>query len=334
MAADAGSRSVRATVAVHSPSHTRPADTAETTLRPLSTGPVLVVGYDGGAASADALALGALLARATDGSVMLITAAPGAGRFAGSDWRGRAVRLIGRAVEKIDPDRLLEALAVPPGSLLDTSLNVARSEAGSIVVLGEPADGDAGAARKRLDAALHAAPRPVALAPAGYREAAPGVLARVGVAFDGWGEARLALAQAVALVRVSGAELCLLIVGDPHTAASREPAADEEAWLSGHMQAARHYVDGVVAGLPRGLRARGVALNGPVAKALTEAARREHLDLLVLGSRRLGPAMRVMLGGVSSQLARQPPCPLLIVPRGLDPPRESAAAGRAEESPW
>ena len=334
MATRPGGRSVRATVEVHSPSHTRPRRTAERTSRPLSTGPVLVVGYDGGAASADALVLGARLARATDGSVILIAAAPGAGRFARSDWRGRALRLIGRAVEKMDPDRPMEALAVPPGSLLDTSLDVARSEAGSIVVLGEPADGDAGHARRRLDAALHAAPRPVALAPAGYREAAPGALARVGVAFDGWGEARVALAHAVALVRVSGAELCLLMVGDPHTAASREPEADEEASLAGHMHAARHCVDGVVADLPRGLRARGIALNGPVATALTEAARSERLDLLVLGSRRLGPTLRVVLGGVSSALAKQPPCPLLIVPRGLDPPRESAAAGRAGESAW
>ena len=321
-------------MAVHSTSHSRSSRTADWTSSPRGAGPVLVVGYDGVAASADALALGALLARATDGSVMLIAAAPGAGRFARSDWRRRALRLIGRAVEKIDPDRLVEALAVPPGSLLDTSLDVARSEAGSIVVLGEPADGDAVPARRRLDAALHAAPRPVALAPAGYREAAPSALARVGVAFDGWGEARLALAQAVALVRVSGAELCLLMVGDPHSAASREPVADEEASLAGHKQAARHYVDGVVAGLPRGLRARGVALNGPVATALTEAARSERLDLLVLGSRRLGPVMRVMLGGVSSRLARQPPCPLLIVPRGLEPARERVAAGRAGESAW
>jgi nucleotide-binding universal stress UspA family protein len=69
------------------------------------------------------------------------------------------------------------------------------------------------------------------------------------------------------------------------------------------MHATRHYVDRVVADLPRGLRARGIALDGPVATALTEAARSERLDLLVLGSRRVGPAMRVVLGGVSSQLA-------------------------------
>src|SRR5688572_13028463 len=98
------------------------------------------------------------------------------------------------------------------------------------------------------------------------------------------------------------------VVGDPHTAASCEPPAHDKASLEGHAQAARRYLDRVVSDLPQGLGAGGVVLYGPVAAALAAGARTERLDLLVLGSRRLGPAMRVMLGGVSSVLAKQPPC--------------------------
>ena len=44
----------------------------------------------------------------------------------------------------------------------------------------------------------------------------------------------------------------------------------------------------------------------------------DDLDLLVVGSRGHGPLGRVFHAGVSDYLARHAPCPLLIMPRGLD----------------
>jgi nucleotide-binding universal stress UspA family protein len=39
------------------------------------------------------------------------------------------------------------------------------------------------------------------------------------------------------------------------------------------------------------------------------------IDLLVLGSRGYGPALRTMLGSATSELMRSAPCPLLVFPR-------------------
>ena len=308
-----------------SPERSVPSSSSRPTARPL-----LVVGYAGAgdATSADALALAALLGSATDGSVLLIAAPPSTEGVKRDNWRVHALRLIADALGIIRPTRLREALAVQPNALADTVLDRAAREASSVIVMSAPAQGDERRGWRQVSRVLRAAPRPVALAPAGYRHTAHSGWARVGVAFDGWPEARLALAQAVALARATGAELRVLMAGDPHTAASREQPADEAASLEGHAQAARRYLDRVVAELPHGLPARAVVLYGPVAAALAEGARSERLDLLVLGSRRLGPAMRVMLGGVSSALAKQPPCPLLIVPRGLEPPREAVRVER------
>jgi nucleotide-binding universal stress UspA family protein len=240
--------------------------------------PLLVVADSGDAASADALALAVLLGSVTDGSV----------------------------------------IAAPKRAMPATLLDLAARETASVIVMAAPQRGDVGRDWRQVSRSLRAAPCPVALAPLGYRHAAPSRLTLVGVAFDGWPEARLALAQAVDLARTTGAELRILMVGDPHTAASREPQADETTSLEGHAQAARDYLDRVVAELLPRLRARGVVLYGPVVAALAEAARTEGLNLLVIGSRRLGPAARVALGGVSSALAKRPPCPLLIVPRGVE----------------
>lgn len=49
-----------------------------------------------------------------------------------------------------------------------------------------------------------------------------------------------------------------------------------------------------------------------------EAAAREGLDLLVLGSRGFGPLRRVLLGSVSSELVREAPWPVMVVPRSVE----------------
>jgi nucleotide-binding universal stress UspA family protein len=300
-------RTVRGTMAVDAHLPAKAERSATSALSASGGRPLLVVGYTVDAASADALALAALLARVTDGSVLLIAASRSSAGVESDNWRVPALRLIRGALQRIQPTRVREALAVQPNALTATVLDRAAREASSVIVMGAPSHRYEGRGWRQVSRVLRAAPRPVALAPAGYRHTTQGGLARVGVAFDGWPEAWHALAQAVGLARATGAELRVLIVGDPHTAASREPSTDDASSLEGHAQAARRYLDRVVAELPDGLPARGAVLYGPVAAALAEAARTERLDLLVLGSRRLGPAMRVMLGGVSSALAKRPP---------------------------
>jgi nucleotide-binding universal stress UspA family protein len=55
-------------------------------------------------------------------------------------------------------------------------------------------------------------------------------------------------------------------------------------------------------------------LTGHAGPMLAQAS--SDVDLLVRGSRGYGPLRAVLLGGVSSELARSSACPLLVVPRG------------------
>jgi nucleotide-binding universal stress UspA family protein len=47
---------------------------------------------------------------------------------------------------------------------------------------------------------------------------------------------------------------------------------------------------------------------------LRERANREHVRLLVVGSRGRGPIRQAFLGSVSAALAASAPCPVLVVP--------------------
>jgi nucleotide-binding universal stress UspA family protein len=107
------------------------------------------------------------------------------------------------------------------------------------------------------------------------------------------------------------------MVADPHTAASvLHNDRPEDDWLLGHRVLAERYLRDVAGELPPGIRVGRRALEGQTAPALAAAAYAERLDLLALGSRRLGPVASVALGSVSRELLRDPPCALLICPRG------------------
>ena len=59
-----------------------------------------------------------------------------------------------------------------------------------------------------------------------------------------------------------------------------------------------------------------------------------ELDLLVIGSRGYGPLRRTLLGGVSAEVMRTAPCPVVVVPRvakAKSAPGKAPAAAAATE---
>jgi nucleotide-binding universal stress UspA family protein len=171
------------------------------------------------------------------------------------------------------------------------------------------------AGRHQVQALVRDAPCPVAVAPLGYAEHAPAALRRIGVAFDGWNEARVALAEAARLAQSSNGQLVLLTVSDPHVAPSAQGWNGDP--LAGHRTVAERYLRTIVEEevSPR-IETRTRVLDGPVAPALARACDAERLDLLALGSRRRGLVARIAGGSVSSALLHRPPaCPLLVCPR-------------------
>jgi nucleotide-binding universal stress UspA family protein len=178
---------------------------------------------------------------------------------------------------------------------------------------------------------LRGAPCAVAVAPVGYADGAPHPARPIAVAVNGSDEASRALEVAARIARNSGSALRILGVVE-----------QSAVWYSGYMGpgAGLDVRDFVREDLERAReRVTGVddvrveTLEGEPSKALSRAA--ADAGLLVLGSRGHGPLRRVILGSVSARLVREPPCPLLVLPRGAAhvPGEEDVAAEAAAPAP-
>ena len=85
----------------------------------------------------------------------------------------------------------------------------------------------------------------------------------------------------------------------------------------------REQLNEALRALPSGVAAEATLASGDPAVTLADAGRIPG-TLLFIGSRGYGPLRRVLLGSVSSKLVRAAPCPLLVRPRGLQPPATTA----------
>lgn len=92
------------------------------------------------------------------------------------------------------------------------------------------------------------------------------------------------------------------------------------------------WLENAAALVPEELNTTKAPVVGEAAPALAGEVR-QGVDLLCLGSRAYGPVRRVLLGSVSSELMSSAPCPVLVVPRGVDADDAvgEAAAGEREE---
>jgi nucleotide-binding universal stress UspA family protein len=158
---------------------------------------------------------------------------------------------------------------------------------------------------------LRHAPCSVAVPPAGYREH-PHEIRTIGVAYDGGEESRQALRVAVDLARTLGSEVVVAGVLDLPRSAARVPAGDLES-VPAVRSSLQTDLDEALQRVPEDVHGRTELLEGRVAVKLREAS--TELDLLVMGSRSLGPFDRVLLGSVSEGVVAGAGCPVLIVPR-------------------
>jgi nucleotide-binding universal stress UspA family protein len=134
---------------------------------------------------------------------------------------------------------------------------------------------------------------------------------RVLVGFDGYSEARDAVVLGAAIARASGAELLLATVHpDPMVVL---PADIGWKGMKRHAESTlRQARDSLAPG------ARIVAeTDFSIPRALTRVARREHQDLLVVGSSRHAPDGHVRIGKRTRQLLGTFERALAVAPRGL-----------------
>jgi nucleotide-binding universal stress UspA family protein len=157
--------------------------------------------------------------------------------------------------------------------------------------------------------AIASAPCGVAVATRGTSGAPP---TRVGVAFDGGPEAAEALEWAIQLVERTGGDLRIIKVVDPRHPEGTRPGEGAAAALE---EVRRATVERVATEVE-------IAWGDP-APVLTEAGR--SLDLLVLGARARTPLRRALLGSVSTDVLHHAHCPVVVLPRGVHTPTDTAA---------
>jgi nucleotide-binding universal stress UspA family protein len=134
---------------------------------------------------------------------------------------------------------------------------------------------------------------------------------RMIVAFDGTDTGLDGLVLSMGLARALGSEVVVVYVYDEELRASSREGARELA----------EHADAVLAGardrVSQALAIRFCALSASSpAQGLHELARSEEAELIVLGSRRLGPRTKAALGAVSENVMRAAPCAVAVAPRG------------------
>ena len=283
---------------------------------------IVIVGYDGQPQAADALALGALLARSSDGRLLIAhahnvgeTTSFGRTLFDASRQVPYGVRVETRAVAHDTPAAALATLA--------------DEEHADVVVVGSSHRGSLGRALLGSvgEQLLRRLPCALAVAPRDFAASVSGPIETIGVAFDGRQESLHALEQAGGLARVLGARLRLIAVierPEIDEAAVLDPNTLEELTAKRREELERALAE-AVASIPPEMRVDSELLSGPPAAVISEHCR-DRVDLLVTGSHAHGPFKRVLLGSVSTQLMRACPCPLYVVPRGATRPSARAAA--------
>jgi nucleotide-binding universal stress UspA family protein len=282
----------------------------------------LVVPLDGSILAETALAYAATLARATGGSLRLLSViAPEPTGLLGSP------RAVGEHLEQLARDTVTQYLRVVASMLHDEGFAVAGSE----VLLGEPADeiiaaadadphaiivmathGRGGAARWLIgsvaDKVLRLATRPTLLVcpRADVEVPRPVLLRRIVVPLDGSALAETALDMAAELATALGATLALVRV-EPWLGMQFAPYGympDFQQTERRVAHAAAEYLDTVRRRLPADARVETVVLRGDPATALIDYTQEAPADLVVMTTHGRGGLRRAVLGSTADRLVR------------------------------
>jgi len=142
------------------------------------------------------------------------------------------------------------------------------------------------------------------------------MFASILVAIDDSACAQRALAIALDLALVHNAKLTVATVVDPVEACA--PALDPYSAIVPFLEAltenAHRLIDeATVKAIAAGVPADGAVLEGPPVATLLELARRDRVDLIVIGSHGRRGVARFVAGSVAEGVTREAPCPTLIV---------------------
>jgi nucleotide-binding universal stress UspA family protein len=271
----------------------------------------IVIAIDATQHSVDPLALGKLLGEATKAPLIVAHAfdddAPGA-----PDEAERVATELATAAGVTPADYRL----VPTRKHARELQRITEEDSTGVLVIGSTTKGRLGrllAGGGVGDRLLGGAACPVAVAPHGYAAGAPGRLSRIGVAYDGSEDARIALDAAHKVARAGQARIRLLSVFE-RAAFGGAGGAFGAGSVNRTMRAEleRAYQE-ALADAREGLEIEGRLVEGSASDVLVRES--ADLDLLVMGSRGFGPSGAVLLGGTTAHFMRNGQCPALVTPR-------------------
>ena len=191
-----------------------------------------------------------------------------------------------------------------------------------LIVLGASRRGTPRTLGTTAQRVIHASSCPVAIVPLGYQRPEDGVRL-IGAAYSPTDEGREALQAAISLARAANVRVLAITVLDPKHAGEQShgmlaeqhhdvsPSEREAAW--GRI-GAEEELAAVIAELGAGVDVETDLLFNEPAEGLLAASR--HVDMLIMGSRALGPKRAVLLGSVSRKVIAAATCPVLVLPRG------------------
>jgi nucleotide-binding universal stress UspA family protein len=282
----------------------------------------IAAGIDGFPEGRDAAALAQSLAGATGAELMLVAVHCMAPLPMPPALSSRSLR----KQSDLELREVRDSLAPGARTLTATDPSVARAlhrvvqrHHRDLLVVGSSRQGADGCVRigKRTRQLLCHFECALAVAPRGLYANPSRDIGRIGVGYDASPESESALALAASIAGGAGAELHVQGIVDDRiplfgrSALSRFVEVEWNEVIGTEMVnlRARAVAAGERIGAPLDV---GVARGRP-ANVLLELS--EHVDLLVIGSRRWGPTARVLLGSTGEALMHDAACAVLAIPR-------------------
>jgi nucleotide-binding universal stress UspA family protein len=283
----------------------------------------LVVGYLATPGGADAMALGARLARTIGATVEASIILPQDQAFHLTGTRDYEAKL-GEQAEKW----LAEAIASVPDDLtahghvsFDDSFadglirEAARLEA-DLIVVGGSGGGLAGpySLGSVVNELLHSAPVPVVVAARGTRDTKIDRVREVTCALGQRQGADLLLEKAVRFSKAAGTPLRLvsLVALDPMFGQLR---GDEDAVRERALAHAQQVLDTAKSSLPEDFPVTATAVEGATVEEAVRKLEWHDGDLIMVGSSRLSAPKRLFLGSTAAKMLRVLDTPMMVVPR-------------------
>ena len=287
------------------------------------SGMKLVVGYLATPGGADAMALGARLARTLGAEVEACIIMPPDRtliRTSTGDYEAtlteQADKWLGEALASVPDDVKAHSHVAFDDSFTDGLIREAARLEADLIVVGGSGGGLAGSYSlgSVVNELLHSAPVPVVVTPRGTRDSKIDKVREVSCAIGERHGADLLLEKAVRFSKAAGTPLRLvsLVALDPMFGSLR---GDDEAIRERAMAHAQQVLDAAKSSLPEDFPVTATAVEGSTVEEAVNKLEWQDGDLIMVGSSRLCAPRRLFLGSTAAKMLRVLDVPMMVVPR-------------------